>query len=174
MSYLEVFAARENGDVTKYGKAHNSHGGAYHIWETLRDKYQVVNANLYDGFKPVWDSIGAMEEQDQWVLASTFDYILFPKEHLSTLIKHLGDFTERYPTETLFDEINILEQTLQDNEVMGVGFQQTSVAKPLWTVHLPSDDIIDDERPYNVKIDNLHIYITPESLSKLNRKPQSL
>ena len=166
MSYIEVFAVRTNGDITKYGEAHNSYGGAMYIWMKLKEKYNVTYASLID-FSPLWGKVGTLEEADNWVLASTFDYVVISKEHLPTLIKHLKTFVATYRSSTLEVEIEILERALRDDTIQAVAFNQTSVNADMWCVPLSEGEqelIGDCTRPYNIYIDTGHWYLTPQSI----------
>ena len=164
MSYTEVFAIRENGDITKYDEAHNAFGGAMFIWMTLKEKYNVSQATFMN-FNPLWEKCGTLEEADNWVLASTFDNVVISKERLPSLIKGLKTFTAVHSTATLKAEIEILERALEDGAIQGVAFNHTSVNADTWTIFLPEDEIIDDEtRPYNINKDTGHWYLTPEEL----------
>lgn len=164
MSYTEIFAIQENGDITKYGEAHNAFGGAMFIWVKLKEKYNVTEANFMN-FNPLWQKAGTLEEADNWVLASTFDKVVISKEHLPTLVKHLKTFTDVYSTSTLKTEIEILQDALEDDTIQGVAFNQTDVVDDTWSIPLPEDEIIDDEtRPYNINKDTGHWYLTPQEL----------
>ncbi|SRR6266571_1188624 len=163
MSYLEVFVVRPNGDVVKYGEAHNAWGGAMHIWEKLDKQYQT-NCPILN-YRQLWNSIGRMSEPDKWVLASTYDNVLIQDEHLPTLIKHLTAFVECYPSSTLVEAIDLLERASEDNEAQAVGFNQTSVNSDVWRVYIPPEDEEEEDgetRPYNIYKDTGHWYLTPE------------
>lgn len=169
MSTTEVYAVRKNGDVTIYGNAHNSFGGGIYIWAKLAEKYHV-KMNVLD-FKPIWDRAGFLEEADNWVLISTFDHCIVSKEHLPTLIQYLKTFIQAYRSSTLVEEIEILERALNDSEVEGVAFNQTSVVADMWEVKLPEKDIVDSEtRPYNIGRDEKHWWLTPETILEMREQ----
>lgn len=160
MSYTEVFAIRENGDITEYGQAHNAFGGAMFIWMKLKEKYHVEGATFLD-FGPLWKKCGELEEADNWVLASTFDNVVIRREHLPILITHFKTFTSVYSTPTLQTEIQILERAANDTAISGVAFNQTSVVCDTWIVSLPETDT-EETRAYNIHKDTKHWYLTPE------------
>ncbi len=170
MTYLEIFAVRPDGNVQKYGEAHNAWGGAMHIWRTLDEKYQT-GSGLFD-YRPLWESIGRLDEPDQWVLASTYDWVLISKEHLPTLIKHLKAFCKRSPTETLDEAITVLERAVQDESVQAIGMNQTSVNDLWWHALTPSDEGADEDEhhPYNIHRETKHWYLTPEYIQSRRAK----
>jgi hypothetical protein len=165
MTCMEINAVRPNGDVTLYGEAQNSWGGAMHIWLTLANTYGIPMRFSEDGFKQLWGSIDTMSIPDQWVMASTFDMCIIAKEQLPTLIKHWQAFYKLYPKDTLKEGIAILRKAAKDSSVQGVCFNQTSVVDS-WSVATDTDE---GSRPYNVNQDTGHWYLTPEYLSKGKR-----
>lgn len=168
MSYTEIFAVRENGDITKYGEAHNAFGGAMHIWMYLKEKYQVQDASVFD-FGPLWKKVEELQETDRWVLMSTFDRVLISKEHLPTLIKHLKTFAGYAPTPTLKEEIAILERAARDESIQAVGFNQTSVIADMWLVPVSEEEEMEtgySTRAYNIHKDKGHWYLEPKKEQK--------
>lgn len=163
MTYLEVFAVNPGGNVKKYGEAKNAWGGAMHIWRTLDARYQT-GSGVFD-YTPLWSHIGSMSEPDQWVLASTYDWVLVKKEHLPTFIKHLSAFAERYPTSTLDELLPILDKASCDKDVRAIGFNQTSVCDMWW-------HRVDAKRGkyYNIHREKKHWYLTPEYLESKRKK----
>ena len=168
MSHIEVFAVRENGDVTLYtNDIHNAFGGAMHTWMALQEKYKTGSGypTSTTHFMPLWESIGRMSTRDMWVLAATFDQFIIPMESLPMYLKHLKAFVEDYPTEQLRKLITILEQMQQDPEVHGICFNQTS-GVDTWSVPVKRRG----SRPYNVKRETEHTYLTQAYINKRKRK----
>lgn len=153
MTYTEIYAVRPNGDITEYGEAHNAWGGAMHIWMKLGEQYGIKGAHPFD-LGPLWKSINAMSERDQWVMASTFDQVIIPKEHLKTFVEHLQAL--------LITEIGIIHQAIEDENVQGICFNQTSVNSNPWWICDESNE--DEGKPYNVNQDTEHWFLTPEKL----------
>lgn len=167
MSYVEIYAVRPNGNIERYGEAHNAWGGAMHIWVALASKYKT-GGDLIQGFKTLWRSIGQMEESDQWTLASTFDQCIIQKEYLPTLIKHLNTFLcETAWHGTLAQEIEVLKRANEDVNVQGVCFNQTSVNTNPWYIYSDeSEEDGEDGRVYNINNDTNHWFLTPEYLAQ--------
>jgi hypothetical protein len=163
MTYMEVLAVRDNGDVTDYDEAHNSWGGAMHIWMKLAQKYDIPFSFSEEGFKKIWQGIVRMSEPDQWVMASTFDMMIVPKEDLLSLTKYWKVFCERYPSDTLREAIVILERASQDEQVQGICFNHTSIVDS-WSV--PSENEQEGSRPYNINLDHKHKYLNADYISQ--------
>lgn len=168
MSYTEVFAVKEDGNVTKYGEARNAFGGAMHVWMYLKDKYQVEDVSIFD-FGPLWKKVEELQETDRWVLMSTFDKVLVSKELLPTLIEHLKTFVQYAPTSTLKEEIDVLERAVQDEHIQAVGFNQTSVIADMWCTPVPEEVEMEtgySTRAYNIHKDKGHWYLEPRKDSE--------
>ena len=167
MTCMEILAVRPNGDTTLYGEAQNSWGGAMHIWMTLKGKYEIAADYSEKGFKHIWESIVEMSVSDQWVMASTFDMIIVPKEALPTLIEHWKKFSKKYPTSTMLEAIVILERASQDEQVQGICFNHTSVVDS-WSVAIGNGE---GSRPYNVNVDHKHTYLDASYISQIEKEP---
>jgi hypothetical protein len=167
MTSMEVLAVRSNGEVVNYDEAHNSWGGAMHIWMMLSEKYRIQVRFSMTGFNELWRRIDEMAEPDQWVMASTFDKFIVPKEHLPTLIKHWKDFYDRHPTDTMAQGISILKRASDDSEVTGICFNMTSIVDS-WRV--PVDDEEGGSRSYNINQDTGHKLLTPEYIQGLKEQ----
>lgn len=146
-----------------------------HVWLTLSKKHKYSTGKFLPDFTQLWKDLHKLPEMERWVLGSTLDNVIVPKPSVATLIAHLRKFVERYPSDTLQEEIEILEKASTDSKVRGVCFNQTSVCANPWTLFTTptgrlledsvsprgegiKSDLIDDEselvgRPFNLKRD---------------------
>lgn len=138
MSYCEIYAVNKEGDIHFYDEARNAWGGAMHIWTKLSEKYGK-SGSLITGFDTLWKMYGGdvISERDNLVLGSTFDKAICQKERLPELIKAMESFNDEYPTPTLQKEIEIMKDALNDEDVIGIAWCQTSVSSFGTSLRLP-------------------------------------
>jgi hypothetical protein len=151
VSYVEIYGIHLTGDVLHYGEARNAHGCAWHIWDTLCQKYcgkRFSTLNNADDFWGLPES-GLMSKSEDLVLVFTYDYHWFQRRDIPDLVQALQDFWGSHSKFTGWDGkvvsvaptipevIRILNQASEDESLWGVCFNQTSVNSNPWVVREP-------------------------------------
>lgn len=157
MSCVEIYTVNEKGDVTEFGIARNSFGGAMHIWSIIADKYMsnvtggigglllAISGNQCQQFWDLFNS-GKLSERDNILFGSTFDHMICEIDQLNDLIEAFKSFHDDHPSFTLAEIIQVLKTVPKEKDIRGICFNQTSVVSDMWT------DMDDQENtiPYNV------------------------
>jgi hypothetical protein len=156
VSYVEIYAVDQRGDVYFYDEVHNAGGGALLMWMRLGEDYGNPFPIMND--KPWWkwanESVknGTFSNDDAWVYAISCDWGIIPPEHMDTAIFALEAFYSRHPHTTGDGIVAVLRRANDDPAVYGICFNHTSVvADPIWRNWQNWDeDENGDPPPYNV------------------------
>ncbi len=173
MSRLDIYVIEADGEVARFGEAHNAGAGAPHIWKCLAEKYKVRDPFDYMGGGPnneLWQlqGTGKLTPQDDAVLAFTFDSIWVRRERIPKLIEVLEAFWSEHPKQwsqfdkKWFDVVPTVQATadvlklllVEKPECRGVCFNQTSVCSNPWWVRSKDDE--DEGHPYVFGRDTLN------------------
>lgn len=158
MSSTELYAVNNKGDVVLYDRVKNSWLGAMHVWNSLNDKY-FLGDSLFEGFNKTWGYFGKVfyETYEDIILGSTFDYVLVRKDEFDRLIESFQKYFEENRDSNFGKQIEILKQMKEDENVVAVGWCQTSVSNEHWNG--PYDEDKDEFEPYNINKGDKHWFL---------------
>lgn len=192
MSYTEIYKFNSNGDAEFFNEVPNAWRGAMQIWRTLEKKYlpplpkpSWMDQEDYDrkGYyryqmppslddnkehllKPVWELFGddKLTREDKIVLGTTFDGVIVMYENLKDVITAFESFDKNHDTETsLKQQADILKEALADDDLIGVGWNQTSINGDAWEKYI---DAKDEPIPYNLMNDMEHFDLFEDDVLK--------
>lgn len=180
MSYTEIYAFEKDGNACFYSEVRNAWRGAMAIWRTLEEKYllslpfpsgwSLVNRdrNYYsrttatitdaDAMKEIWDLAKdeRLSENERIVLKTTFDYVVVKKEDLPKVIDAFNDFEGET---SLKEQAEILVKMFNDDDVIAVGWNQTSVNGDTWGNFGGYDEEKYEDIPYNILTMDKHWFL---------------
>lgn len=166
MSYTEIFKINKDGKGEFIGETKNSFRGAMAIWSHLEKKY-LPNEGQFNRFvmgkmNEVWDLAKGdrITEAEKRVMQSTFDNVLVKKENLPKLLEYFRNFE----TETsLSEQAEIIEEAIEkDNNLIAIGWNQTSVNGDNWSNWGGYDEETDEPIPYDINTMDKHWYLFSE------------
>jgi hypothetical protein len=152
LSALTVFGFYQDGDAFQHSEVANSFGGGWFVWEVLAKKYNCTTTPLLR-FKQVWDHCnnGKMSDLDTLVCLFTLDWAWIKKENIPELADGLIEFQKKYGEEGKVDVLSkvakALREMIEDDNVIGAGFNMTDVSEAHW---YQFDGEADEYVPYNV------------------------
>lgn len=171
MSYTELYAAMEDGDMQSYATFKNSHGGAMMIWRALIDKYLPVGPGefMFEKIKQLWetDVIDRMDEIESMVLLTTYDRVAVERADMPLLVERLRAFKKRFLVLerghpkfvcSLGEQATAIAKAY-DEGAIAVAWNQTSVNESHWEVWVPEGEDEGETRPFNVKKDTDFSYL---------------
>lgn len=159
MSYTEIYGVKKNGEVIFVGETRNAWRGAMHVWDKLCDKYGI-SGGLFSGFENLWKMAdkGILTQAENTVLKSTFDNVVVIKGDIPMLLQAFKEFDNQFPNSSLPEQGEIInDEILNDEDMIGVCWNQTSVNENPWTDGYDEDE--DEEIPYNVLKGKRHWFI---------------
>lgn len=162
MSYTEIFAFNKQGEALGLANVKNAWRGAMAIWTTLEDRYlpenrpykdmgkmsRMSSPNINDQ-KEVWGLVkdDRLSEDEKIVLASTFDNVIVMKEDFPRLIEAFRNFVGQT---SLKEQADILHLAMGDDDIIAIGWNQTSVNCDTWATNGPYNEETDESSPYNI------------------------
>lgn len=184
MSYTELVFFNKEGFAVHKEEVQNAWRGAMAIWRILEDKYlpifrtpnipKYLKDNEIEGFlgyKPTRTSTmygdnpiseitslyheERLSEIDRIVLATTFDRVLVKKKNFEELIKAFEVFEGNT---RLLEQAEIIKNYICIEDIIAVGWNQTSVSSNLWLY----DEYDEDEEeyiPYNCLTGEKHFWL---------------
>lgn len=194
MSCTRIIAFGKDGYPYFYGEVDNAWLSAFAIWSQMEEKYLPKyrpsyipkhipddEIKLYLGYEPtrvtsmhkmeaiqeIWDLVDSKDisESERIVMCSTFDKPILRKENFQRVIDAFND----YPGETsLKEQAVIIKKMLNDDNVIALAWNQTSVTHPLWmgkyaTLNDEYNPEIDDEEKeyinYNCLTGDVHFWM---------------
>lgn len=161
MSAALVYVIQENGDVVLHGRAPDSWGFAYTVWDKLMEKYEIPGSALSLGVHELWNMVGQgrLDLTDEWVLMATFDRVLFRTEDIPLLETAIRNFWAENIGPNGLSTMRILADLLHEaGEVegcRGVAPEANSLSCDHWRVWEPDGKI----RRYNVDKDANHEWV---------------
>lgn len=153
MSTTEIFGIKENGDVVKVGETEDAMRGAMFIWGQLSGEYNA--GNVMD-FSPLWELCDTprMKDKDSLVLKTTFDNVVFMQEDIEEMLDAFADFDNKHPGSSLPEQAELIrEKILNDDNMIGVCWNQISSIPNAWKVTSPQDNQLE---PYNINEQSEH------------------
>lgn len=161
MSYSTIYIIDNDGDVVPYTEILNG-TLAMTIWDHISKEYGL---RLMFGENPEiwsWCGKGKLKSHHDIVMAFTFDHVIVYKRDIPKLIEAFNEFMLECPTENMKTQIETLTE-IQEEDIIGVAWQQTSVSDNLWEIN-PMWEIDDDDydeeldvtSPYNINNDDKH------------------
>lgn len=197
----EIYVFGDDGKAMRYGETGEELLGKTRIWEVLEERHlppyrpsyvptHVPDNQIetYTGFKPkrihvgfpereaalneIFDLMyaGTLSRNEKVLLASTFDNVVVEKCFLPRVIEALRTFTDEH-NENLLAQADLLEKALNDTDVWGIAWNQSSMHSDRWDTYVPcqkgehpdwSEDVANENgtcyvrEPYNMNRDNLH------------------
>lgn len=161
MSYTEMYVVRSSGEVESAWTFSNAFQGAIFVWERLCEQYRIGGSRLGGRYEALWARTNELAPDDRWVLASTYDRVIIPRESLPRLIEAFERFLTRHSTPNLERQLTALRVMLVEPDVIGVCYNQTSVNAGAWQVPDPEDE--GNLIPYNINRDKGHWFLTEDS-----------
>lgn len=195
MSYTEMFKFDKQGNAKLFAETKNAWRGAMAIWNYLEETYlpayrpsyvpeSVPDSEVEDycGYKPtrcsallnqnealqeVWNLSFSPDiaEEDKIVLYTTFDRCLVKKANFPAVIKAFRAFKG---VTSLPEQAQVLEQLLQDEDCIAVGWNQTSINSDSWG-NYSYDEETEEDVPYNCLHRRKHYWITKYLFKKSKR-----
>lgn len=184
MSRTEIYGFGKDGNIISQNEARNSFLGAMFIWTTLEKKYlpslPIPHWKKFDNFdgiekeyysrastlkpenmKEIWSLIDdpRLSRIEKIVLSSTFDHALIKRENFEEFIEALTSF-DKPKDSNLRTQAEIVKQFLDNEEIIALGYNQTSVNSNPWWVYGNEED--EDGRSYNCLTDTKHYWLWDE------------
>jgi len=173
MSCTEIFGIDKNGDLSEIDETGNAFRGAMAIWTIMEERYLPSLEKPYwmteereyysrlssfgddNMMQEIWDipKSDKVSRIDKIVMCTTFDYCIVKRENFDELLEAFDSFEGNT---SLKEQAEIIREILDDENIVGVAWNQTSV-NDMW--HGSYDD--DDEYiPFNIntcseEIDNV-------------------
>lgn len=190
MSYTEVFGFDKEGNAYGENEVKNAFRGAVAIWKILENKYLpeylpsyakdygIRTADEFEvrfGYRPsrtaptlsgdspmkeIWGLADNKEvsEIDRICLFTTFDKCLVKKEDFQRVILAFREFKGET---SLKEQADILENMVNDENCIAVGWNQTSVNCDIWESY-GYDEEKDETIPYNCLKQDEHYWLFDE------------
>ena len=167
MSRTDMYVVRKSGDVTFRKDYQNSHGSAPAVWTYLWDKY------IREPSDPDWktwltdaDSLWALakdsrlDDTDRIALVFTFDRLIFGRKTWPRLVEVLKESYQRSFKNGYVNHLSTIaediEQLKDEEDIIGVCFNMTSISCDFWTVYEEEDE---ESRTYNINTDDKHDFL---------------
>jgi hypothetical protein len=114
-----------------------------------------------NAMKEIWNLADdeKVSDTDKIALMSTFDRVVVKKEYFDTVIKAFNEFDGQT---SLKEQSDILEKMKSDDDVIAVGWNQTSVNGDTWANFGGYDEEKDDYLPYNINTGEKHWFMFEE------------
>jgi hypothetical protein len=178
MSSTEIYGLTKNRAM-EIGEARNSFRGAMLVWKTLEEKYlpsfpkpvwmpsdskEYVSRTsmmmMPNAMKEVWDLIDSdkLSFNEKIVLGTTYDNVLVKAENISRVIDAFNSFEG---DTTLKEQADIISQTIkniteQDEPIVAIGWNQTSVNESPWSDYSEEED---EDIGYNLETGDKHWFL---------------
>ncbi len=159
MSYTEIYAAFENGNLDGYGEATNSWRGGFWVWNELSRKDFDMYAAMQHGTEELFGLLTNERptKAEKLVLATTADNTLVRGEDIEEVASALEQFEPG--TENLKKQAELLRKAKKEG-ARAVAWNQTSVNGGVW--RMPDKENEEEDRCFNIDRDfnpELHQYI---------------
>jgi len=186
MSYTEITFFGKDGLVAHEDEIKNSWRGAMAVWCYMEEKYlpeyipdwikkhphlhkegkkyHRINGATDQEQKEIWNivNLDSIDRKHQIVMMSTYDKVVVKKENFVELIE---SFRAMEFESSLNEQADIIEKTLDDDNIIAVGWNQTSVCSSDWDCDPNGEE--DDEGeypPYNLHEHKGHWFLFDEKL----------
>lgn len=154
MSETVLYQIEKSGEVTHFDEVKNSFIGAFKIWQQLSDKYGF-EMSMRMGPTQAWKAFskGTYTPFEDVVIGTTFDNVIVLKENIPNVINAMQQYDEAHPGTSVSKQVDILKNMLEDENTIGVAWQQTTTSDSTW---LPEFDDDDNEIVYNINEQSKH------------------
>jgi hypothetical protein len=189
MSTTEIFGFAKDGSAYFLGETKNSWRGGMAVWGILEEKYLppylpsyappgVLSVDEFErhlGWRPtrtssimdekamkeIWDLSDSkkVSTTDKIVLFTTFDKCLVKRADIPKVIEAFRNFEGET---SLNEQADVLQQALDDEKCIAVGWNQTSVNGDTWGTIGGYDEENDESIPYNCLTQNEHYWLFDE------------
>jgi len=159
MTEVIIYGVNKNGNVEYVGEADNSWAGAMHVWGRISKKY-ALPGGLF-GYQALWNAVdkGILQPFENMVVKSTFDDMIVEKKDIPELLQAYAMYDTEYPGSNLAEQAEIItEEILNNEDMIGVCWNQTSVNSNPWTNGYDEEE--DEPIPYNMLTGTRHRLIT--------------
>lgn len=133
MSYIEIFKFDKQGNSEDIGKVNNSWRGSPAIWEIMGNKYCGHGAPMFDieKMREIWNLVDKPDipTNERIVLFTTLDKCLVKKEHLEKVVSAFREFEG---DTSLPEQADILQELINDDDCIAVGWHQNSISCEQW------------------------------------------
>lgn len=172
MSYTEIYKFTKSGKAKMIGEVKNAWRGAMAIWNTMEGRYlppfipdwakrlegewldkkyhRFATASSEDpsAMKEIWALFGdaRVPIPERIVLGATFDKVVVMKKDIPNLI---GAFRNFNGDTSLNEQADIIEGVMNDNNLIAIAFNQTSVSEGDWA-YSGGVDSKGENKPYNI------------------------
>jgi hypothetical protein len=138
MSYATIIRIPSAGEYEDLAEYSNAWGGAARIWTAISDKYGIPWICADPKSRKFWDLAAdpRLSDVERIVFASTFDRMLWEREHAHDLARFFREFSGTFSSkgsDHLAAWADLLEQHAGD-DCIGFGLIGTSVAGDVWMV----------------------------------------
>jgi len=180
MSSTEIYKFKKNGDAEFIGETKNAHRGAMSVWSHLEKKYlppvmkfgkAIPRRFLFlekESVNDIWalHKTDTISETEKICLLSTFDNAIAQKDGLRDLIKAFREFDGET---SLKEQADIIEKEFdEDNDLLAIGWNQTSVNDDTWLNIGGYDEDKEKSIPYNIFKGNEHWFIFEDEISSIS------
>lgn len=175
MSCTELFKFNKIGEAEYLGEVKNSFRGAMAVWDILDRKYlsplpkpfwmeqtdydqrgysRICEMSNPQIIKEIWNLFNdkKISRCDEIVLGTTFDNVVVMRENINEVIKAFEEFDGET---SLKLQAEILKEALNDDDLIAVAWNQTSVNSDNWCNYSYDDDT-DESIPYNILTQDKH------------------
>lgn len=174
MSYTEIYKFKKDGNAYIIGETKNSWRGAMAVWDILEQKYlppffpdwafakdksysRSSEMSKDDGgaMKEVWELYNGdkITASEKITLGTTFDNVIVMKNDIPKVIEAFRNFEGQT---SLKEQADILEHALNDDDLMAVAWNQTSVNGDSWANYGGYDTLAEEDIPYNILTQDKH------------------
>ena len=167
MSYTEMYKVNSDGTVHHAAEFRNSFRGAFLVWKQMGERYLGIDAGkaiaYNESMQEVWNLWKSPDVplHHRIVMMSTFDHVMVRRENLPRLIAAIEKYALSFDPGTLLQQAHKLQELAQDESVLAVCWNQTSVNCGVWWVYDGSNDE-DEGQPYNINRDSDHYFLFDE------------
>lgn len=176
MSYTEIYKFNKKGKAEELGEVHNAFRGGMLVWKTLEERHltslPIPSWSFHDtkywsrtsqmdggeSMKEIWGLFNndKLSIEEKIVLGSTFDNVLIRKENIPRTLEAFRMFESGT---SLSLQADIIETILENDDVIAIGFNQTSVVGDTWLNFGGLDEDSGEYLPYDINTGKRHWYL---------------
>lgn len=188
MSYTEITFFGKDGKPSYTEEIRNAWRGAISVWHFMEETYlpeyipdfvKAVPSLHEEGrkyhrtpsgdsktLKEVWDIVNleSIIRKHQIVMLSTYDNVLVKKENFKELIEAYRSTSGEFES-SLGEQADIIEKALKNEDIIAVGWNQTSVCSNCW-YYGDYDEEAEEGIPYDINSMDKHWFLFEEKLKE--------
>lgn len=159
MSYTATYVVNKLGNLVCSEEYSNSHGFCAYVWTMLCQKYGIGSWYIDENADKLWKlaTDPRLLACEAITLETTFDHAIIRKEDFAKVIEAYHDFEHLHPpvkhVSHLWAIALELKKHLDDEDVTGFCFYQTSLVENPWVKHG------DEDSQYNIHNDAKHHFV---------------